>query len=293
MLSVEEYSSFYAGAIIEGRGLIEQELNFTHQQKDTLLYLLQVNYQPENRTYRYDFFYDNCSSRIRDIIEKACNNNQLYKNYVAPQLSFRQHYTLYVHRQQPWSVFGIDLLLGAPVDITAPARDAMFLPDNLKIAIDSGKVAPNVKLVNKTNQLIPNIELKTDNSFFSPFIVMLLIMLLGIACLFNSKANKIFDAIFYSLLGVLGLLLSLTSTLSLHGELHSNYNILWALPTHLLIPFIKNKRFRFVYFSITGLITLSLLLFWFWLPQSIHTALIPVFILIIAKSVLVIKQSRT
>lgn len=293
MLAVEEYKYFYSSAQIEGRGLVEQQLNFTPQQADTLLKLLEINYRDENRYYRYDFFYDNCSSRIRDIIEKAVNNNNLFEKYQAPQLTFRQHYTLYVKGQQPWSVFGIDLLLGSTTDITAPSRHAMFLPDNLKLAFDTAYITPNIKLVKHTNQLIPNAIFENYKSWFTPLNCMIIFMILGFVIMAMPKVNKVFDVVFYSILGLLGLLLSFISTLSLHGELHSNYNILWALPTHLLVPFIKNKRFRLIYFSITALINLSLLLFWFGLPQSLHLALIPVLILIIAKSVIVVKQSRT
>jgi len=80
-LSVSRFGDFQKEYIDEMRGIEEQTLLLNHAQRIHLWGLLQANYLPENQTYRYDFFYDNCSTRARDIILLAC---QLSHQYPVP-----------------------------------------------------------------------------------------------------------------------------------------------------------------------------------------------------------------
>ncbi len=91
-LSVSRFGDFQKSYIDEWRGIEEQVLLLDHAQKLHLWELLQSNYQPENQTYRYDFFYDNCSTRVRDIILLACRLAQQHpiadSLYSAPDLDY-------------------------------------------------------------------------------------------------------------------------------------------------------------------------------------------------------------
>src|SRR5690606_3009789 len=98
----EHFGYFQQGYILEGRGIYEQELRLTSAEKQRLFDLLETNYLPENRTYRYDFFYDNCSSRIRDMVNKALDNKVEYTYQYKREHTFRQAIQSYLD-YQPWS----------------------------------------------------------------------------------------------------------------------------------------------------------------------------------------------
>jgi hypothetical protein len=67
MLSIQQFDRFKRSYEYEKRDLKEQILNLTQDQKQAIFQFLLWNYQPENRYYKYDFFFDNCATRIRDV----------------------------------------------------------------------------------------------------------------------------------------------------------------------------------------------------------------------------------
>ncbi|MBK8428545.1 MAG: DUF4105 domain-containing protein [Lewinellaceae bacterium] len=70
-LDLEPYRSFEYGNLSDRRGMKEQWLQLDTVQKQRLFTLLQENAKEENRYYKYDFFYDNCATRIRDIVKES------------------------------------------------------------------------------------------------------------------------------------------------------------------------------------------------------------------------------
>lgn len=119
--------------------ITEQTLNFDKNHTLRLLQLLIINYRPENRFYRYKFFTDNCSTRIRDIITQASDDPTLLERpKVESNSTFRQLFTRYL-KTMPWSKFGIELLMGTLTDRKA-GYDALFIPDYLKEAISLAKI---------------------------------------------------------------------------------------------------------------------------------------------------------
>ena len=84
------------------RGVREQVLNLNIQEKYKIIQLLEENYNPENRKYKYEFFYDNCSSRLRDIIKKVFKENiSFYQSPKSNKLTFRETIHLYL-KSFPW-----------------------------------------------------------------------------------------------------------------------------------------------------------------------------------------------
>lgn len=67
ILAGNYYEDFYSSYVEENRSISEQVLNFSKEEKQHLLDSLFINYMPEHRYYRYDFFYDNCATRIRNV----------------------------------------------------------------------------------------------------------------------------------------------------------------------------------------------------------------------------------
>ena len=93
-----------------GSSVTEQELNLTQAEAHQLMALLVENCQPENCKYRYNFLYNNCTTKVRDLVEQAINGRIQYPDMQAPQ-TFRQILHKYT-AQHPWSQEGNDLLLG-------------------------------------------------------------------------------------------------------------------------------------------------------------------------------------
>ncbi|MFO0360025.1 MAG: DUF4105 domain-containing protein, partial [Flavobacteriales bacterium] len=129
-LSLEDFGNFQQEYIYTGRGIYEQELLLTVEDKRKLFALLVENYEPQNRTYRYDFFYDNCATRVRDIIRRSSSRSVEFTYVSAKEWTFRDAIQRYLDHM-PWSDFGIDLALGIPCDRVMGKEDVMFLPDSL------------------------------------------------------------------------------------------------------------------------------------------------------------------
>lgn len=134
----------------EGRSIYQQELNLTAEEKAAILNAFDSNYMPENRTYRYNYFYDNCTTRPRDILLDNIKGKVIYPDAKAEYPSYRE----LVHscnEDSPWARFGNDLLLGVKADRKTDLTEQQFLPENLmrdfdhaKIKADDGTVRPLV-----------------------------------------------------------------------------------------------------------------------------------------------------
>ena len=125
-----------------GSSVTEQVLNLTVEEKYRLYDALRENMQPENKIYRYNYFYDNCSTRPRDIVERCIEGKLEY----APREDYTPSYREMVHicvRNHPWAAFGNDLLLGVRADLKTGLREQEFLPVNLLYDFDRAKIYAN------------------------------------------------------------------------------------------------------------------------------------------------------
>lgn len=292
-LSVQGYASFRDEYIYTNRSLTEQTLNLTLDERQRLYELLAVNYQPENREYRYHFFYDNCSTRIRDIIEKALNSQvQYHFPDSSGHRSFREMTDFYlVPGKQQWGDFGIDLCLGLPTDNIATAYQEMFLPDYLMHHFDHAVIQTSEgekPLVSKKQHVFEPV-VRFNDPLVTPaqvtwalFIVVLLVTILRRTPI----TFGYFDYALFGTTGLLGIFFLVLWFLTDHTDTKYNFNLLWALPTHLLLmPFYaKNTNFRYKYFGISALVGLVLLVMWPVLPQDLHHACIPLALMLSLRS---------
>lgn len=139
-LGATDYERFAAEYAFFGRSVWQQTLNLTDEEKTELIRLLQENYRPENRVYRYNFFYDNCATRPRDKIEESIAGKVIYP--AEPQdgsLTFRDIVHQYC-KGHPWARFGIDLCIGSEADQPITQRQMMFAPFYLMDAFDGAQI---------------------------------------------------------------------------------------------------------------------------------------------------------
>ena len=139
-LGATDYAHFAAEYAFDGRSVWQQTLNLSKEEKAELIRLLQKNYLPENRVYRYNFFYDNCATRPRDKIEESIDGKVIYP--AEPQdgsLSFRDIVHQYC-KGHPWARFGIDLCIGSEADRPITQRQMMFAPFYLMDAFAGAQI---------------------------------------------------------------------------------------------------------------------------------------------------------
>ena len=215
--------------------LFEQELNLTNNETERLIEYLYSNYKPENRFYRYNFFFDNGATRPRDIIEKSIYDSISYPS-LDKQLTFRN--IIYnCLNDSPWYIFGIDLCLGSETDRLISDYELMFLPLYMMETYNDAVIITDTgtrKLIKDTVKLNSKIEIKTENSFFrkfTPNIVFwtLLILIIVHTVFYNLKnLNDIwFDSILFIFCGLIGTLIFYLSFISEHPCTNPNYNLLW------------------------------------------------------------------
>lgn len=271
------------------RGITEQVLDLSAAEKISIQQFLNNNLKEENKYYKYDFFFDNCTTRLRDIIKKQ-HDSSFCRVAVMPAGSrFRQAIHQYLDKNnKDWSKLGIDILLGRRCDWVMTAEQMQFLPDNLMKSLDSS----DHKMVLSSQNLyaIPNENAK--GSLFTPMVVFSLLSIF-IILLGYSKNKWVqaflngFDGLFFFLTGVLGIILIFMWFGTDHSMTKDNYNLLWAWPTHVLMAFFINSKKSWVrkYFAFTAVALLLVLLSWFFLPQQMNNGLIPIILLLIYRSV--------
>ena len=286
-LDIEPYRGFEYGNLADRRGMQEQLLQLNRSQKQRLFELLSVNAREDQRYYKYDFFYDNCATRIRDIVSEALFHEFSYDStQLALGTTMRQLLRPYL-KPHPWMHFGIDLLLGLPADRRARPADFMYLPNGLHDVFGHTKLADGRPLVRAELNIPPQLFHRDDfqpGLFQRPLWMMCFVAIIGLLSMANPRTEHIFDTIFWFSLGVLGLVIALLWFATDHIPTKNNLNILWALPTHLLF-FWRRSRSEFTqnYFTGVAILAILVLLFWKWLPQEIPVAALPLVVLVVVK----------
>ncbi|HQW83649.1 MAG TPA: DUF4105 domain-containing protein [Ferruginibacter sp.] len=287
-VSTEYFSDFKDLYQSTNRGITEQALNLSGQEKINIRNFLNENLKEENKFYKYDFFFDNCTTRLRDILKKQ-HDSTFTQTLVMPAGSrFRQAIHQYLNMNQKyWSKLGIDILLGAPCDAVMTNEQMDFLPDNLMKSLDSSKHHDIL-----SSQKLYNLPITENNKIsFTPFIVftLLLIFIILISLTKNKFAQAFlqgFDGLLFFITGVLGCILIFMWTGTDHQMCKNNFNLIWAWPTHIIIAFFVSSKKEWVkkYFKFTTVALMAVLISWFFLPQQMNNGLLPVVLLLIYRS---------
>lgn len=278
-LGVEDYNDFVSSYRRQDRWVYEQVLNLDQTEKQYLFDALVLNFAPENRAYKYDFFFDNCSSRVRDIIVDAIGpvfgdeNSSIHEPTHQSYIDLINPYI----EGKPWLDIGMDMMLGLPSSRKASKYEFMFLPYHLKeqVSLAEGLVLSEEYLVDfptRANEE-KKFQLFTPIKFFS-----FLFILIAALSYRNYKAEKHWFWIDRILIFVSGFLGSLFLFMWLGTDLlpaHANLNMFWAFPLNLIaFLFVKNKKWQ-LYFKFVAGLCAFILLAWFLSPQQYHLAIIP------------------
>jgi len=284
--------------------VVEQVLNLSPAEKRDLFNLLMQNYLPENRTYRYNFIFDNCATRPRDKILASLHGYvKFQENYESK--TFRQLVGSYVGNDT-WLKFGIDLVFGIRADRIATESESMFLPEVLMGEFQTAQITAREggtkKLISERRILVQKIDTKEESTFwlFKPMAFSILLLIIGSAITFWDTKRRYyyrpFDAFLFGLTGVAGLIIAYLMFFSLHPLVKSNLNILWLNPLSLLIVsllWVRRLRVALFFYQIINVVFLLAALFTFAISvQSINIAAYPIIVLLLMRSVSWISLSR-
>ncbi|MBK5279344.1 MAG: DUF4105 domain-containing protein, partial [Bacteroidia bacterium] len=214
-LGVQQYPQFRDYYIYYNRFVHEQKMNLSHEQKQKLFDFLEWNALPENQYYRYDYFYDNCATKIRDVIQHVFGETVKFDDsYITTSYSIRDLTEIYL-KKQPWGDLGIDVCLGLPMDKKASPYEYMFLPDYIESSFDRAIITSGESLPLVQEKII-TYESKPEEitiSLFHPWIVFGFIMAFGAGLTYydfkRNSLSKWFDTILFGVVGLVGLLLLL------------------------------------------------------------------------------------
>ncbi|GLQ93212.1 DUF4105 domain-containing protein [Dyella acidisoli] len=233
--------NFYAQA---GRSVTKQKLNLTPQQAAALRDFLLWNLRPENAVYNYDYYIDNCTTRVRDALDRALGSVIKARLTKLPgSMTYRQQ-TVRLMSAQPWLMLILDLGLGPYADQPLNAWQESFLPEELEKNLRSVTISDghggSQPLVQNETLLSPNrlsVPPATPPDLRIP---------LGIAGLIFAAliiATWRYARLIYTLLGsafllvagFVGLVMLILWTLTAHHSAWANANLLLFNPLAFIL----------------------------------------------------------
>ena len=275
MCGVDSYNSFLFSYAWRGSGVKATVLDLTDTEKERIIRILTNDLKPENREYRYNFAYNNCATKIRDIVKFAYSDK--CESLLPSEYTFREIIGRYAENY-PWFMFSFDICLGGQ-DYNTPMTpdEVQFLPEHLDLAL-------NYSLINRDGEDInPNTRQEIhltpadktiESTFFTPLVVSCILLVISIINLiFGNKcriASNIYSGTIFFTYTLIGLLVTFLIFFSEHPFTTWNMNICIFNPL-IIFPFIglmvknKGKIFKIVNVAlilISLLFVMYALIFW-------------------------------
>ena len=300
LISKTDFTRFYQVYNYYNRSIKEQVLNLSQAEKQKLYDYLINNYKPENRRYLYEFFYDNCATKIKDVINVATNHAITFNKPIDfKDATFR---TLIQNNlnKNTWGSLGIDLALGSVIDRKATPEDHMFLPENIFRFFESATIKNTNEPLVKESQVLFSKKPRTQPSHFisSPLFILGIIGLLIIYITYNDYKKEIrtkwLDVALFAISGLIGVMLLLLWFATDHTGTHQNYNLLWAFALNIFVIgqlYRKKVTGWFVKYIKLLIILLCLLtLHWILGVQVFSIGLIPLLIALFIRYIFLVKH---
>lgn len=298
LISKHRFSDIFYHYSGHNRTIKEQVLNFSIEEKQRLFDFLESNYKPENRKYLYDFFYDNCATKIRDVSNIVARNDISFELPSSiEQKTFRQ--LIYEHLDRnSWGSLGIDIALGSVIDREANPNEYMFLPKYIQEFFNAAKIGETNNLVKSSSTLFQKRPINASKTFFlSPFFILGLLAAIIIYITYrdfkSNERSKWLDISLFGITGLIGTLLLLLWFATDHTATGYNYNLLWAFPLNFILAYqLKNSTIKnWVKGFLKFLVILLCLMTLHWLigVQVFAMPLIPLLIALFIRYIFLLK----
>ncbi len=295
-LGVYDTGNFLASYAMRNSLVWEQIINLTVSEKRILINNLLRNYEPENRTYRYNFVFDNCATRPRDKIMSSTKGYIKFLANSEPK-TYRQWIGSYIG-SDTWLKFGIDLVFGIEAEHFASTSESMFLPEVLMSEFQTAQIVianGQTKKLIVDKKILINKHEATDinsNSPFKPLTITILILIIGsiitIWDIYQHRHSKLFDSILFISTGILGIIIAYLMFFSVQPLVKQNLNIVWLNPLSLIVGILiwfRRLRVAMFFYQILNIIFLVGGLFAFALSiQSFNVASFPIIVLLLMRS---------
>ncbi|MFN4249165.1 MAG: DUF4105 domain-containing protein [Flavipsychrobacter sp.] len=260
-VSCYPYSVFQQEYAVYHRSVEEQVLHISGASKRSIDSYLKNNALEENKYYKYDFFFDNCATRIRDVFRYALGVKFKYGKVLpeGKKITYRQIINQYFYRTHGERV-GVNLLLGSRIDKVMTDLDIMFLPDYLRDGL-AGATLKGKPVAGKAQLVLDGSPYKPAgfNWVLALTIGLLILTAIGLFVPNMQVLGKVMSGFMLFITGLLGVLMLVMWLATDHQGCQNNYNILWALPTNVFIAFaVKRNKNRYAIVGI-ALIFVSLL----------------------------------
>lgn len=290
LLEAEDFELFMYRYGRMGNGVTEQVLNLSQQEASRLQQLLLENLQPENQEYRYNWLYDNCTERARDMVEKAVEGKIVYQT-VENDVTVRDLLNACL-QTSPWASFGINMILGAEIDRKADGRTLMFLPDMLRNEANRAIIVKKDGKTERESRSIPYIVneeviLEETNAaeapmwMVSPICVFAIMLLVAIGLSVREVQKRCyavwFDVLLHLVQGLAGVLVAFLFFFSEHAGCDSNslvvlFNPLWLVYAGVLLCCYKKKKANVL--AVVNMVVLDIFFVWMIIgTQEFHPAM--------------------
>ena len=281
------FASFMMEYQYEGRAVWEQKLNITNQELNNMFVFLEWNNLPENRYYQYDFFKDNCATRVRDVVSNSLIHRSAFTNQeIETNESFRDILYQSTEENLLWWRFGIDMVLGVRCDKKTTAMEQMFSPNLMMYQLDTLTLSDcGQPLVESHQQILQETRTPLHRSisptvtFWCLFVVVLSFTIIGWVKNWNLKRM---DIIIFVVIGLMSILIMFLWFFSQHYCTKVNLNLLWCSPLFLYFAIRLRKSNRVVIAIQMMLLILTIAGSWF-LPQQFNEAVIPIALLLFVR----------
>lgn len=295
----------------EGRYVYEQKLNLTHADLQKLFEAMEENYLPENRYYKYDFFKDNCATRVRDKINECISlpegtNPPFAESTSDTNFTFRKLLYPHMDGRLEWWKLGIDLVLGSICDKRASNLDYDFCPIELShqvdtmyylAKVDSTHTIEKIKLAEPMVLILPENRAQLPMSIYPTLVFwascLIVIGLTVISWVKQSRGSKRWklrglDAPLFLIVALISVVIIFLWFFSDHYCTKGNLNILWASPLFFYFGLFTARSNKWVIYVQLLMLVVLMGGFW-WLPQEFNAAIFPIALMLFVRLISIVR----
>ena len=297
------YQNFVYDYHLQERWLKTQILNLTLEEKQQFFELLETNALPKNATYLYDPFFNNCSTKLRDITKQVLMDKVQFPTSLSEEnFTLRQLMNQQIH-WNTWGSFGINIALGQLLDREISSQEYMYLPDYLYRSFQKATKKDrnlDIPLVKKDTMVLDHDEKEVRIHPFNPFVVFTILFIITALITYQdykrNMRSKWLDFILFFSTGILGVVITFLWFFTDHATTPCNLNILWAFPLNLIVSFLLLKttidRWTIIYTKLLLLLLVFFMIIWILGIQLMSFSLIPLIGILVLRFAYLLKSFK-